>query len=454
MPTFAHHHQDLQTVWDAVLSAIDPALAVDRALRQSVCPSSVADTNALTHTPVLAMGKAAIAMAQGFIHATPTHRAPLLIISPEGITTPPPSHAELLFSDHPLPTARSFAAAKRVLTFLQSIQPAETPSSAPHLIILLSGGSSALCTLPHPPLTIDHLHALTRDLLSLGLRISELNLIRRALDATKGGLLAGALPEGCRALVLTLSDVISGAPHDIASGPFSPNPTTNTNALTLLERLHLTDKHPQIAAFLRERAAAAHPPATTAPAEPFSRVDFRILASHTTAANAAASALQRLGYSAIVRTGFECSADAMAREAISAARAASVRRPAAIIFTSETFVSSTTPQPGGRARHAALACVEPLANLAPAALLSIATDGVDGTSAAPPTPAGALITHTTARAALSKGLSPINHARRAASDEFFRSLDNQAATSHPATITTGPTGTNVNDLLVLLLPEK
>jgi glycerate 2-kinase len=455
MPAFAHHRQDLQAVWDAVLVAINPALAVERSLRQLA--SSAADLTTLARTPVLAMGKAAITMAQGLLRVAPDHRAPMLIISPEGITTPPPAHAEVLFSDHPLPTERGQLAAERVLSFIRNLPPNGTSPAFPHLIVLLSGGSSALCTLPHPPLTIHHLHALTTDLIARGVRIDQLNLIRRALDSTKAGSLARALPADCRTLVLTLSDVLSGAPHDIASGPFSPSPTTAADALALLTSLKLTQKHPQIAEFLRDQASATDntTPLASETTDPFTRVDHRIIASHTSAANAAASALQRLGYTAIVRTGFECSAEAMAREAISAARAASTRRPAAIVFTSEASVASTIAQPGGRARHAAICCIEPLASLAPAALLCIATDGVDGTSALPPTPAGALITHHTARAALIKGFSPINHARRAASDEFFRSLDNHAAANELATtITTGPTGTNVNDLLILLLPEK
>lgn len=464
MPAFIHHRQDLQAVWDAVLVAINPTLAVERSLRQLASsaadlsvPSSAADLTTLARTPVLAMGKAAITMAQGLLHVAPDHRAPMLIITPEGINAPPPPHAEVLFSDHPLPTERSQLAAQRVLSFIRNLPPSGSSSTLPHLIVLLSGGSSALCTLPHPPLSIHHLHALTTDLITLGVRIDQLNLIRRALDRTKDGLLAHAVPTPCRTLVLTLSDVLSGAPHDIASGPFSPSPTTAADAFAMLTSLNLTQKHPQIAEFLRERASTSHisTPLASETSEPFTRIDYRIIASHTSAANAAASALQRLGYTAIVRTGFECSADAMAREAISAARAANTRRPAAIVFTSEASVASTTPQSGGRARHAALCCIEPIATLAPAALLCIATDGVDGTSALPPTPAGALITHHTARAALSKGLSPINHARRAASDEFFRTLDNYAAANELATtITTGPTGTNVNDLLILLLPEK
>jgi hydroxypyruvate reductase len=363
----------------------------------------------------LAIGKAAIPMLTALAEAIPLSGA--LAISKHASSSPS-SLFPVLLGGHPIPDARSVYAGERVLEFVSSLKEEDT------LVCLISGGGSALVTTPSIPL--DELQTLTTSLLQCGASISEINTIRRHLDRVKGGGLARATKA--RIIGLILSDVIGNPLEAIASGPTAPDPTTKEDALMILKKYNL-ESHVPISSLKSPFLF------------PFSRVQNMIIGDNKLAASAALEQAQREGFDSEILTN-ELQGEARdvgVRLARRLREEMSKRpRPFCSIAGGETTVTIRGNGRGGRNQELALSAVDELRDLQNVMLVALATDGEDG----PTDAAGAVVSGESARRAESLGVSAAGCLSRNDAYSFFDALEDL--------IKTGPSGTNVNDLVFLL----
>lgn len=395
-------------ILSAALNAVDPYHAVKNHLPKM-------DGNIYG----LAIGKAAIPMLTALADSIPLSDA--LAISKHASSSPS-SLFPVLLSGHPIPDARSVHAGERALEFVSSLKEDDT------LVCLISGGGSALMTAPLIPL--DELQSLTASLLSSGATINEINTIRRHLDRVKGGGLARATKA--KIVSLILSDVIGNPLEAIASGSTAPDPTTQTDALKILEK-YFPSSHS-----LQSLVSSLE---TLKPNDPiFSRVQNIIIGDNKLAAQAALEQAQREGFDADILTN-ELQGEAREVGVLLANRlhdeATKRLHPFCLIAGGETTVTIRGDGKGGRNQELALAAVNELRDLPNVMLIALATDGDDG----PTDAAGAVTTGESARRAKRLGLSEADSLSRNDSYPFFESLGDL--------IRTHPTGTNVNDLIFL-----
>jgi hydroxypyruvate reductase len=319
-----------------------------------------------------------------------------------------------------------------VLEFVSNLNEDDT------LVCLISGGGSALVTAPYVPL--EDLQKLTSLLLASGAPIDDINILRRQLDRIKGGGLVRATKA--KIISLILSDVIGSPLQAIASGPTVLDPTTREDALSILQKYHLQDQCPvTIYQLLRTR------PASLAGDDGFSRfedVQNRIVGDNKLAARAAMEQAQHEGFYTEILTN-ELQGEARDAGVLLAKRLrdewTKSPHPFCLIAGGETTVTIKGQGKGGRNQEIALAAVTELNGLAGVLLIALATDGDDG----PTDAAGAVVTGESAQRAASLGLSAADHLSRNDSYPYFEALGDL--------IRTGPTGTNVNDLLFLLRVE-
>ena len=387
----------------------------------------------------LAAGKAAPAMAvAAATWGGAAIRAGLVVGADLGRSwaeeIPPPF--ETVVSGHPLPTAASEDAGRRALALADSVRPGET------LLVLVSGGASALLAVPADGVTLDDKRLTTNQLLRAGADIYALNTVRKHLSAIKGGWLAARTKGWCRTLVI--SDVVGDDLSVIASGPTVADASTFDDALDVLNRFGGPAAFPAAVVERLRRGAAGAIDDTPSPGDPrLARTTTTVIGSRRDAMVGGAEEAARRGYR-VVRiddavTG-EARSMALPHFQRAMAQAGSGPRPVCIISSGETTVHVTGSGKGGRNQEFALAAAPLLAtDGAPVALASAGTDGVDG----PTDAAGAIVDRTTLARASAAGLRP---------DQFL--LDNNAYAFFHALgdlIHTGPTGTNVGDLQVILL---
>jgi hydroxypyruvate reductase len=387
-------------VFEAVLRRLDPERLTEQALRR----------RAPGPTQVVALGKAAPAMARGAAAALGARLVGGLVVTDHREPLPP--GFDLVLGSHPVPDSHSVAAGERLLEFVATGRPEH------RLVVLLSGGGSAIAEVPLPGLEIGDIADLVGMLAQTGAPIGELNTVRRHLSRLKnGGLAAHAAAGGL--LTLALSDVAGGPASDIASGPTGSDGSTPESALIVLQR-RLGTVPPAIGGAL-SRAAAE--PAPNAGGE------FEVLADSAALARAAAEELDLRGARAgIWTTSLGGEASIRAREMIAAA-------PEGLWFlaTGESTVSGAGSVPGGRNQEAALAAAVAIEGH-PTVFAAFATDGVDGTTDA----AGSVVGATTATTIRQTGHDPdgLLAAHRA----------HEALGAARALVHTGPTGNNLGDL--------
>lgn len=385
---------------------------------------------------VIAAGKAAAPMVAAFLArcgapvgaalAVATHRDRDL-----------PAAVEWHEASHPVPDDRSTAAARRALALAGAIAADEW------LVLLLSGGASALLACPADGLTLDDKRHTTRTLMQAGADITGLNTVRKHLSAIKGGRLA-AVCAG-HTLTLAVSDVVGDDLSVIGSGPGVPDATTYADALeTLLAYGGRSAYRPSVVAHL-ERGAAGGLPETPAPGDPaIARAVARVIGGADDAVRAAKARAEALGYGVAVLPEAVAgeareTAPGWLRRALAMAR--SLPRPVCVLSSGETTVTVTGAGRGGRNLEFALALAGPLADLdADIVAASAGTDGIDG----PTDAAGALVDPGTLARARACGLpTPEDVLRRNDSYTFFAALDDL--------IRPGRTATNVGDVQAVLI---
>lgn len=354
-------------------------------------PDRVLPRHLPAETPrvVLAIGKAAGAMAR----VAEAHYPDVggLAVVPHGLNTQL-DRIEVLHAGHPVPDEASVTAAERLLAL------AEDGGA----LVLLSGGASALACLPGEGLTLADKQTVTAALLRSGATVSEINCVRRHMSRIKGGRLPAAL-------TLAISDVVGDRPEDIGSGPTVADPTRIADARIILGRYGL-------AAPLIETAAQASG-------------EFRLIANAKDMLAAAAAAAERLGYRPVLLG--ECTGEARAVGRAHAEAARSLPSGSALISGGELTVTLSGPGEGGPNLEYALAAAGLLADRPDIRGLAADSDGLDGSSGA----AGAFFS----------GADAAGMATLATNDSaaWFAAQDGLFAP--------GPTGTNVNDLRIILV---
>lgn len=411
----------LRILFDAAVAAADPVLCVP--------PHLPADREG--RLIVVGAGKAAAAMAQ----AVEAHwRGPLdgLVVTRYGHARPC-RRIEVVEASHPLPDAAGARAAARILARLRGLSPAD------RVLVLISGGGSALLAAPAPVLDLAEKQAITAALLRSGAAIDEINCVRKHLSAIKGGRLAAAAWPA-RILTLAISDVPGDDPAVIASGPTVADPSTCADALAVLDR-HRIDIPPAVRAGLLSGALE-----TPKPGDPrLAGADYRLVASPRQMLAAAAAAAQAAGVTPLILgDAIEGEAREVAKVMAAMARScAAAGQPAAppcvLLSGGETTVTLRGGGRGGRNSEFQLALALALAGAPDIHALAADTDGIDGSE----NNAGAFVGPATLARARAAGLDP----RRRLDDNdawgFFSALGDL--------LVTGPTRTNVNDFRAILV---
>ena len=360
-----------------------------------------------------------------------------LIVLPAG-GAPGAVALPVIEAGHPLPSAGSVAAGQAALRLLHEAGEHDL------VICLISGGGSALLTCPAPGISLADLQATTNRLLRSGATIAELNAVRKHLDRVKGGGLVRAA-NGATIVSLILSDVVGDPLDVIASGPTVADPTTYAEAWDVLARHGLLDTVPDaVKAHLQAGQRGERPETLKSGDARLARVHHVIVGSLRLAAAAVVDAAAARGWHArLLSTTVEGEAREVARLAAAVAQEVvrdgrPVPRPACLVWGGETTVTVRGAGRGGRNQELALAAALALDGW-PVGVFTLATDGVDGPTAA----AGAWADGTTVARARALGLDARQHLADNDAYPFFAALDDL--------VLTGPTGTNVNDLLVMLI---
>ncbi|MBX3389160.1 MAG: DUF4147 domain-containing protein [Phycisphaeraceae bacterium] len=345
----------------------------------------------------------------------------------------------LLPADHPLPTKRNVAAAGEVRDFVSSLAPADS------LLVLVSGGGSAHLTLPARGLTLDNLRDATRALQRAGRTINELNCVRKHCEQLKGGRLA-ALSRAGEARVLVLSDVLGDPLDVISSGPFAPDSTTFAEALEVVEKSIGGDAAPEIAAHLRRgtRGEIAETPKQGDPA--FAGVTTSVIANNASVVDALLAHAESRGIKVVeIWKSIDGEASAIAARIGAAVRSMphDKQRRAIIVGGEWTVKVTESSGIGGPSQELALALAMQLRGL-PAAALCFSTDGVDG----PTDGAGAIVDGRTIDAADAAGL---DGAAALAAHDSYGFFERLSGANH---LKTGPTGTNLNHVVVVLIDSR
>lgn len=415
----------LQEILDAALAAVEPRAATVRALRGHRDLIAPREAERLW---LVGAGKAAAGMAAGAREVLGGAGGSIAV--PAGTRPPDLAGLTVWEAGHPLPTAHSLAAGADALAVARAAGPGDL------VLCLLSGGASAMWACPPPEVTLTELIATTRALLGAGAPIDQINTVRRHLSRIGGGGLARAAAPA-RVVTLAVSDVI-GSPLDaIGSGPAVPDPTTFRDALAIASSV---DRVPRpVRAYLQAGAAGAHPE-TPKPGEAcFEGCSAFVIADNRDALAGAAHAAGALGYPPeVVPEPLRGEAREAAGWVAGMVRARRGGR-VALLLGGETTVTVRGDGLGGRNQELALALAMELEGIDGWRAIAFGTDGVDGPTAA----AGARVDGGTVARGRDAGVDAAAALGRNDSHRFFRA-------EHGALVT-GPTGTNVADLLVVLL---
>ena len=425
--TYARQRALLRDLFDAAVAAVDPARCLPAWL------PALADLPK-GRTVVIGAGKAAAAMARAVEDHWRGDSAQLsgLVVTRYGHGAPT-RRIEVVEASHPAPDAAGQVAAARILDAVRGLTADDL------VLVLLSGGGSALLAAPMAGITLEQKRAVTRALLACGASIGEINCVRKHLSAIKGGRLAQAAAPA-RVLTLAISDVPGDDLSTIASGPTVPDPTTCADALEIVDRYAI-----ELPPAAREALLSGVAETPKADAEGFSRGESHIIATAQAALAAAAELARARG---IVPLVLGDAIEGEAREAArvlggialsAAAHGVPLAGPCVLISGGETTVTVRGPGRGGRNAEFMLGLALALGGHSRISAIACDTDGIDGSEHN----AGALLLPDTSRRAAAAGIDL--RASLAQNDAFsvFAALDDL--------VVTGPTRTNVNDFRAILI---
>jgi hydroxypyruvate reductase len=425
----------------AALDAVEPAAAVRSALQRDGPVLRVADKayelGGIRRVLVVGAGKASAPMAAELERLIPAD------VPVEGSVTVryghgvPTQRIRIREASHPVPDQAGVEATRAIAELLEAADHQDL------VVCLISGGGSALLTLPVEGVSLDDLQRTTAALLKSGATINEINTVRKHLDLVKGGGLA-RMAHPAPVLTLVLSDVVGNPLDAIASGPTVPDTTTWSDAASVLDGYRLWDAIPGSVSERVRSGQAGKVPDTPKPGDPlFEHVQTQVVGSNLLACEAAAAAARELGFQTLVlSTYIEGEAREVARVLAGLLREIDgsghpLPRPCCLIAGGETTVTVRGSGKGGRNQELALAAAFPLSGVPDVLLASLGTDGSDG----PTDAAGAWVDGSTLARARSAGLDAAQHLTNNDAYPFFERLGNL--------LMTGPTNTNVNDVYVL-----
>ncbi|MCW3135440.1 MAG: glycerate kinase [Canidatus Methanoxibalbensis ujae] len=397
--------------------------------------NATADVELRGKVRVVAFGKASLAMARAIEEILSVDGG--IVVIPRGQRGSHPKNFEILEASHPVPDESSVHAAEKALEIARNCEKNDI------FIALISGGGSSLLAKPAEGLTLEDKKEVTELLLRSGCTVSELNVVRKKISAVKGGKLADAAMPA-KTLALILSDVIGDPVDAIASGPTAEDTSTFSDAKEVLEKYGLWARVPESVRNFIERGLAE---------EELRRHEKRnaqniIIGNNLVAARAAEEEARARGYNTLLlTTHLEGESREVARVFVAIAR--DIRRygipietPAAVIAGGETTVTVTGDGKGGRNQEFVLSAAVRMDGMSKTVIASIGTDGIDGMSEA----AGAIADGFTVKRAKELGIDPEKFLQKNDSNSFFTALNDA--------LLTGRTGTNVNDIMIMLVDTE
>jgi glycerate-2-kinase len=429
------HRRILEDIFQAALRSVDPyglvkvqALPVMAPLRERLCRRLL----------VISLGKAAYPMAAAAAHIAADVPVQGIVITKYGHTgpVPLPETFRVFEAGHPVPDEAGVEATREAIRMIRQLAGNDTL-----VLCLISGGGSALFLAPCDGVSLEEKQETTRLLLLNGAEIQELNAVRKHLSLVKGGRLA-EIARPAKVVSLILSDVIGDPLDVIASGPTSPDRSTFGEALAVIDKYGLRSRMPRKALDVLQMGARGEIPDTPKPGDPlFRNVENRIIGSNRIAVGAAKHKAEELGFPAEVLTT-ELRGEAreagrwLAGKAVEGLGTAGRK---CLIAGGETTVTVRGNGLGGRSTELALAFAGAVRAMGGITLLSAGTDGTDG----PTDAAGAIVDGETVPRAEKLGLDPDAYLGDNDSYNFFKKTG--------GLLVTGPTGTNVMDIVAALI---
>jgi hydroxypyruvate reductase len=414
--------RDALAIFQAALAAADPEISTFETLNRLKL-----SLEKFERVYLVAIGKAAVGMAAAVEKFAGKRLTAGMVLTKYGHTNRKLRRAKIREAAHPVPDAAGLAASEEMEQLLRTLNARDL------LITAISGGSSALLSAPAAGITLEDKQLTTDLLLKSGADISELNAVRKHLSRLKGGQMA-ALAYPATVIGLLLSDVIGDTIDVIGSGPTAPDPSTFQDARNVLAKYNLIDIVPSSVRVRLETSSEETPK----PSDPlFKNVRNVITASNHQALTAAAAKARALGYRPLILSSrIQGEAKEVAR--VHAAILRDAPPNSCILSGGETTVTVRGKGRGGRNQELALALAIDIAGVPNVAALCAGTDGSDG----PTDAAGAFVTGQT--------ILDLAEARQyLAANNSYEFLD-----PLKALIKTGPTGTNVMDINILLTARK
>jgi glycerate 2-kinase len=424
-------------IFHETLGAIDIPATMQRKLQRKgavlACGGTRIDLGNFEKLRVVAIGKAALAMAEGLtLVLAPFVRLEGVVAAPTA-TRKPLAGMKYFVAGHPVPNAESWKAAEAILALLKKCDEKTL------VFFLLSGGGSSLVELPlDPAQTLEDVQKMHQAVVTCGAPIEEINTVRKHLSAVKGGRLATAAHKATK-ITLAVSDVPVGKESALASGPTMPDPTTVADAKRIIAEYSLHDKFsPALRRWLDEGKMAETPKAN---ATVFHNSHFFSLLGMDDLFHPAHHAAEAKGFiTCCDNTADDWPVEKAAEyllEQLESLRNMHPERPVALIADGEVSSPVTGDGIGGRNSAFVLACVEKIVGKK-IAVLSAGTDGIDGNSPG----AGAVADGESLARARAMGLDLAEALRRSDAFTFFLRLEDA--------IVIGPTGNNLRDLRILL----
>jgi hydroxypyruvate reductase len=409
-------HEDARTILKEAIDAVLPEAAVERALaRHEIQGDAV----------IVAVGKAAWRMANAAVHVLQGKVSGGIVITKYGHAQGDIKGLNIMEAGHPVPDENGVRAAREAIRMVSGLNREQT------VVFLVSGGGSALFELPLGGVNLSDIADITRQLLACGANIVEINTIRKHLSEVKGGRFALKCAPA-HVLSIVLSDVLNDPLDSIASGPAYPDSSTADDALEIVKKYKLKVSDSVLELMARETPKV------------LVNVTTEITGNVNELCRGAKLAAQALGYDTLLLT---TTLDVEAKEAggFLAAIARQIQKtgqpvkpPCAVIMGGETVVHLRGTGKGGRNQELALAAAKGIDGLENTLVLSVGSDGTDG----PTDAAGGIVTGEFASKCRVLGINLDAHLNDNNSYHVLKASG--------GLVVTGPTGTNVNDLMMVL----
>jgi len=443
-PSVSRYFQQVNPILEAALRAVDPSSCTRRFLENDNGILRIKEheyaLDAYEHVYLIGTGKAVLPMALAAHDCLKDRITAGFLIGKHPdrqILEQLPKHICFRTGSHPIPSQQTIDSTRELVEFTQMLTRNDL------VVCLISGGGSALMSLPYEPITLDEMQETTRQLLRSGAAINEVNTIRKHLDQVKGGGLARLIAPA-QSITLVLSDVIGDALDAIASGPTVADDSTFQLAWDIVNKFGLATSLPEsVSKHLKEGLAGRALETVKSGDDCLSSSATAIVGSLRMAAEAAQEQAQKMGFhTGILTTCLQGEAREKGAELANILKDIVIgdhplKKPACLLAGGETTVTVHGDGKGGRNQELALSAARVLDGLKNCLFISLATDGEDG----PTDAAGAAVHGETIQKGIQMGMDAGDYLKRNDAYHFLQRSDNL--------IFSGPTGTNVNDLILM-----